>query len=58
MCRFYIFSSYESLDIYDGTTVSATNIGTLKGIMEQHIMQVERHTIQVNLHLEGLFKLN
>ena len=28
---FTSFSSYESLDIYDGTTVSATNIGTLKG---------------------------
>ena len=28
---FTSFSSYESLEIFDGTSVSATNIGTLKG---------------------------
>lgn len=28
---FTSFSSFESLDIYDGTTVSANNIGSLKG---------------------------
>ena len=28
---FTSFSSFESLDIYDGTTTAATNIGSLKG---------------------------